>query len=36
MAKVLERYRHVTDYVDALLSWYEDSEDAAPEIFTQG
>ena len=29
-------YRHVTDYVDALLSWYEDSEDAAPEIFTQG
>ena len=33
---VFTYYRHVTDYVDALLSWYEDSEDAAPEIFTQG
>ena len=33
---VFTYYRHVTDYVDALLSWYEDGEDAAPEIFTQG
>ena len=31
--EVFTYYRHVTDYVDALLSWYEDGEDAVPAIF---
>ena len=29
-------YRHVTDYVDALLSWYEGGEEAVPEVFAGG
>ena len=31
---VFTYYRHVTDYVDALLSWYEDGEEAVPEVFS--
>ncbi len=29
-------YRHVTDYVDALLSWYEGGEEAVPAVFAGG
>lgn len=31
--QVFTYYRHVTDYVDALLSWYEGGQEAVPAIF---
>ena len=33
---VFTYYRHVTDYVDALLSWYENGDEAVPRILAGG
>jgi len=34
--EVFTYYRHVTDYVDALLSWYENGDEAVPRILAGG